>query len=181
MDEALRYPIGRFTQGPSDAVSPEQLRSAIEAIASLPAQLRAAVAGMTQDQLDTPYRDGGWTVRQTVHHLADSHMNSFIRFRLALTEDKPTVKPYSEKDWAELIDTRTADPALSLSIVDAMHARWVMLLRAMSPEEFRRPFVHPEYGERRLDWNTMLYSWHGQHHVAHITGLRDRMGWPPAE
>jgi hypothetical protein len=181
MDDSLRYPIGRFTVTPTDHMSPEQLRSGIDEIAALPARLRAAVSGLTHDQLETPYREGGWTVRQTVHHIADSHMNSFIRFRLALTEDKPTVKPYNEKDWAELIDTRTAAVSLSLSIIDAMHARWVMLLRAMSPEDFRRPFLHPDYGERRLDWNLLLYAWHGEHHVAHITRLRDRMAWASSQ
>lgn len=177
MDDALRYPLGRFKVTPADQISQEQLQAALEEIEDLPQQLRAALLDLDEAQLDTPYRDDGWTVRQTVHHIADSHMNSFIRFRLALTEDAPTVKPYNEKDWAELIDTRTADVALSLSIVDALHARWMLMLRAMSPDDFRRPFVHPQYGERRLDWNTMLYAWHGKHHVAHITRLRDRMGW----
>ena len=177
MDDALRYPIGRFAITPADHISPEQLRAAIDDIQALPDQLRAAVAGLGEQQLDTPYRDGGWTLRQTVHHIADSHMNSFIRSRLALTEDRPTVKPYNEKDWAELVDTRTADIALSIQLVDALHARWTIMLRAMSPDDFRRPFVHPEYGERRLDWNAMLYAWHGKHHTAHITRLRDRMGW----
>jgi hypothetical protein len=136
---------------------------------------------MTDEQLETPYRDGGWTVRQTVHHIADSHMNSYTRFRLALTEDKPTIKPYNEKDWAELIDARTGAIELSLSLIEAMHARWVMLLRSMAPEDFRRPFIHPEYGERRLDWNTLLYGWHCRHHLAHITRLRERMGWAVAQ
>jgi uncharacterized damage-inducible protein DinB len=162
---------------PADDISREQIRSAIEDIAELPAQLSAAVEPLSDDQLDTPYRDGGWTVRQTVHHIADSHMNSFIRFRLALTEDKPLVKPYNEKDWAELVDSRTADVRLSLSLVDALHARWVMLMRAMTGEDFLRPFLHPDYGERRLDWNLLLYSWHGKHHLAHITRLEARSGW----
>jgi hypothetical protein len=177
MDDALRYPIGRFTITPTDQISQEQLQSALDDIEQLPGQLRSAVAGLNEQQLEAPYRDGGWTVRQTVHHIADSHMNSFIRFRLALTEDRPTVKPYNEKDWAELIDTKTADIALSLSLVHGLHARWTMMLRAMSPEDFRRAFVHPEYGERALDWNAMLYGWHGKHHVSHITRLRERMGW----
>jgi hypothetical protein len=176
MDD-LRYPIGRFSVTPADEISREQIQAAIEEVADLPEKLRAAVAGLTADQLGTPYREGGWTVRQTVHHIADSHMNSFIRFRLALTEDKPGVKPYNEKDWAELPDSRTADVELSLSLVSSLHARWVMLLRTMSAEDFRRVFVHPEHGERRLDWNLLLYGWHGRHHVAHITGLRERMGW----
>jgi hypothetical protein len=107
-------------------------------------------------------------------------MNSFIRFKLALTEDKPLVKPYNEKDWAELIDGRTAAVGLSLSLVEALHERWVMLLRALTSEDFRRPFIHPEYGERRLDWNTLLYGWHGKHHLAHITRLQERMGWTSA-
>jgi hypothetical protein len=172
-----RYPLGRFSIKADDRISEDQIRDAIKEVEALPVDLRAAVKGMSAGQLDTPYRDGGWTVRQTVHHVADSHMNSFIRFRLALTEDKPTVKPYNEKDWAELVDTRTADVELSLSLVDALHARWVIMMRAMAMEDFRRPFVHPEHGERGLDWNAMLYAWHGKHHVAHITGLSDRMKW----
>jgi hypothetical protein len=177
MDDDLRYPLGRFQVTPADHISQEQLQVAVAEINGLPQQLRTAVLDLDGAQLDTPYRDGGWTVRQTVHHVADSHMNSVIRFRLALTEDGPTVKPYKEKDWAELIDAKTGDIAWSLSLVDALHARWILMLRAMSPEDFRRPFVHPEYGERRLDWNTLLYAWHGKHHVAHITRLRGRMGW----
>jgi hypothetical protein len=173
----LRYPIGKFNTGAADPISPEQIAAAIESIAALPAQLRKETAAMTEDQLDTPYRDGGWTVRQTVHHVADSHINSYIRFRLALTEDEPTIKPYDEKAWAELADARSADVNVSLTLIDSIHERWVMLLRSMAPDDFKRPFLHPENGVRRLDWNTLLYAWHGKHHLAHIAGLRERMGW----
>jgi uncharacterized damage-inducible protein DinB len=176
-----RYPIGKFNVTPADPISQQQIESAIDDIAALPAQLRAVVSALSAEQLDTPYRDGGWTVRQTVHHIADSHMNSFIRFRLALTEDKPTIKPYNEKDWAELVDARTADAELSLSLTEALHSRWIVMLRAMSSDDFHRVFVHPDYGERRLNWSTLLYAWHGKHHLAHIARLCDRMGWSPTQ
>lgn len=170
----LRYPIGKFTVDASSPISRSEVEGAIEQIAQLPSQLRAAISALPQPQLDTPYREGGWTVRQTVHHLADSHMNSYIRFRLALTEEKPTIKPYDEKAWAELIDARAAEVESSLRLIEALHERWVMLLRSMSPGDFERKFVHPEHGERRLDWNALLYAWHGRHHLAHIASVRER-------
>lgn len=171
----LSYPIGRFQ--PPEEITPTDVSTAVDHIATLPAELRAAVAGLTEAQLETPYRPEGWTVRQVVHHLADSHMNSYIRFRLALTEERPTVKPYDEKSWAELPDARAADVNVSLSLLDTMHERWVILLRAMKPEDWKRTFLHPEHGVRLLDWNALLYAWHGRHHVAHITSLRQRNGW----
>jgi hypothetical protein len=173
--EDLRYPIGRFE--PPASITTPQIKTAIDSIGALPAKIRGAVSGLNSDQLGTPYRDGGWSVSQTVHHVADSHMNSYIRFRLALTEEQPTIKPYDEKAWAELVDARTADVNVSLKLIEALHERWVMLLRSMSPADFKRPFLHPEHGVRLLDWNTLLYEWHGKHHMAHITGLRERMGW----
>jgi len=134
------------------------------------------VAGLSEPQLDTPYRPGGWTVRQVVHHVPDSHINSYVRFRLALTENEPTVKPYDESRWAELADSRTAHIETSLALLESLHERWVLLLRSLSPADFRRQFRHPELGAVSLEKNLALYAWHGRHHVAHITSLRERMG-----
>lgn len=173
-NQQLSYPIGRFAP-PAD-IGQEHVAAWIEEIAALPAKLRAAVDGLTDEQLDTPYRPGGWTPRQVVHHVADSHMNSYIRFKLALTEDKPTIKPYEEGAWALLADSK-AGVAVSLGLLDALHERWVLLLRSMTPEQFRLEFVHPESGANPLARATGLYSWHGRHHTAHITSLRERMGW----
>ncbi len=171
----LRYPIGPFRfQGNMTA---QDRREAIDALAEAPARLRAAVAGLSPQQLDTPYRPGGWTVRQVVHHLADSHMNSYVRFRLALTEEEPTLKPYDERRWAELSDARTAPIEISLALLESLHRRWVMLLRSLAPADFARRFRHPEHGLMTLEKNLALYAWHGRHHVAHITSLRERMGW----
>jgi hypothetical protein len=174
MDE-LRYPVGKFRF--PDAVSAGDLARFIEEIAQAPARLRAAVAGLDDAQLDTPYRPGGWTVRQVVHHVPDSHMNSYVRFRLALTEDDPVIKPYEEARWAELADARTMPIEPSLTLLESLHARWVPLLRSMSGAEWKRGFRHPELGPVRLDQNAALYAWHGRHHVGHVTALRERMGW----
>jgi hypothetical protein len=171
----LRYPIGKFDF--KQAVDPASIPALIGDIAALPANLRAATGGLNDEQLDTPYRPGGWNVRQTVHHVADSHMNSYVRLRLALTETEPTIRPYEEQLWAELLDARTAPVELSLQLLDSLHARWVMLLRSLPPADFSRCFRHPELGLVRLDTNLGLYSWHGKHHTAHITRLRERMGW----
>lgn len=133
---------------------------------------------MNEEQLDTPYRDGGWTVRQVVHHVADSHMNAYVRFRLALTEQEPVIKPYDEAAWAELADAKDAPPEISLALIDALHNRWTRLLRSMSGADFLKQFRHPELGAVPLEKNLALYAWHGKHHVAHITGLRERMQWP---
>ena len=170
-----RYPVGKFEkpEGYTDA----SRRAAIDEIAALPANLRKAVTGLTDTQLDTPYREGGWTVRQVVHHLADSHVNAYIRMRFTITEDKPTVKPYDENIWANLPDAKSGPVAHSLSILDGLHARWAALLRSRTAEEFNRAFVHPQYGERTLDWNVALYAWHSRHHAAHITELRKAKGW----
>ena len=146
-------------------------------IAALPDRIRAAVAGLSDSQLDTPYRDGGWTVRQVVHHVADSHMNGFIRVKLALTEDNPTIKPYDENRWASLADMRLP-VSVSLGLLDAIHARWVEIYRGMSSAEFGRTFFHPEHAQSMtLDQHVQDYAWHSRHHVAHITGLRERMAW----
>ena len=170
------YPIGRFT--PPAVVYPTLRTEAIEEIADLPAHLRKAVDGLTDAQLDTPYRSGGWTVRQVVHHLADSHMNAYIRLKLAITEHEPTIKPYNEADWARLVDSRLPI-APSLAILDGLHARWAELLRTLTTEDFARRWYHPEYPDapRTIDWLVQIYSWHCRHHVAHITGLRQRQGW----
>lgn len=171
----LRYPIGRFA--PADSYSAEARAASLAAIERLPDELRSAVRSLTEAQLDTPYRDGGWTVRQVVHHVPDSHLNAYARFKLALTEDEPTIKPYKEARWAELPDSR-AGPELSLVLLDALHRRWMLVLRGMCSADFARRLRHPEHDSLlTLDRMTALYAWHGQHHVAHITGLRERKGW----
>jgi uncharacterized damage-inducible protein DinB len=170
----LRYPIGRFS---AQAGGTAATRSAhIQALRLLPGQLRAAVSGLSDAQLNTPYREGGWTVRQTVHHLADSHANSFIRFKLALTEDWPTIKPYDEAAWARLADSETPIEG-SLMFIDALHERWVALLESMTEQDFQKGFVHPVNGRQNLERALAIYEWHGRHHTAHITGLRTRNGW----
>ncbi len=171
-----RYPIGKAqVEAELTAAQRAQL---IELIAQAPAELRAAVAGLSDEQLDTPYREGGWTLRQVVHHVPDSHMNAYVRFRLALTEEEPTIKPYAEARWAELTDARALPVEPSLQLLEALHERWVALLRSMSPEQFARGFVHPEYRRRSsLDQTLQVYAWHGRHHVAHVRMLRARKGW----
>jgi hypothetical protein len=155
----------------------EERRQAIEQIAEAPMRLREAVRGLSAEQLDTAYRPGGWTIRQVVHHVPDSHMNSYVRFKLALTEEEPIIRPYMEDRWAMLEDSRVTPLETSLALLDALHERWVMLLRLLSTEDFSRTFRHPDLGLVSLGRNTGLYAWHGRHHVAHITGLRERMGW----
>jgi uncharacterized damage-inducible protein DinB len=171
----LRYPVGKFQFPASISDSDRQLF--IEQIAETPANLRAALDGLTEHQMDTPYRPGGWTVRQVVHHLPDSHLNSYIRFRWALTEDDPAVKGYDEARWAELPDARTGPVEMSLKLLDALHVRWTALLRSLSKQDLARTFRHSELGPVPLDGALALYAWHGRHHVAHITALRHRMGW----
>ncbi len=171
----LRYPVGKFeTDG---KLSDAQRRDLIEGIAQTPAKLRAAIRGLSPEQLDTPYRPGGWTVRQVVHHVPDSHLNAYVRLKLALTEDVPTIKPYEQDRWAELEDARVTPVDVSLSLLDALHQRWVSLLRALDSADFARAFRHPELGVVTLDHQLALYEWHGRHHIAHITSLRERMGW----
>jgi hypothetical protein len=171
----LKFPVGHY-QAPT-TVSAEQRAGWIEEMANLPAKLKKAVAGLNDSQLDTPYRPGGWTVRQVVHHLPDSHLNSYTRFRLALTENSPLIKPYEEAAWAELNDARTAPIASSLTLLEGLHARFVLLLRSMTEADFAKTFTHPELGQKRLDWTLGLYAWHSLHHVAHINNLRSREGW----
>jgi uncharacterized damage-inducible protein DinB len=171
----LRYPIGKFTPVPS--LTPEQRAVCIEQVAAAPAQFRRAVAGLTDGQLDTPYRDGGWTVRQVVHHVPDSHMNAYVRFKLGLTEDTPAIKTYEEKDWAKTPEVAATPVDVSLSLLEALHVRWVTLLKRMKPADFARTVKHPEWGTPSLDTMLALYAWHGRHHTAHVTALRERMGW----
>ena len=175
MNEDLRYPVGRLQEeGPLGAARRLEL---IEQIAETPERLRAAIHGLDHRQLDTPYRPGGWTVRQVIHHVPDSHLNAYVRFKLALTEETPTIKPYAEALWAALPDTGRTAPEVSLTLLDALHKRWVILLRAMDDEGFARTLKHPELGLRTLDQMLALYAWHGRHHVAHVTSLREREGW----
>ncbi len=171
----LRYPVGEFSF--PESVSGQELAVFIHQIAETPARMRQAVAGLSDTQLDTPYRPGGWTVRQVAHHVPDSHINSYMRFRLALTEDDPVIKPYEEARWAELPDARSMPVEPSLALLENLHARWVPLLRSLSDAEWKRSFRHPALGPVRLEQNAALYAWHGRHHVAHITRLRERMGW----
>jgi hypothetical protein len=171
----LRYPIGRFQfEGP---LLPKQRQVLIDEIASTPEKMRAAVAGLAPEQLDTPYRADGRTVRQVVHHVPDSHLNSYCRFKLALTEDHPTIRAYDENLWANTKDARTAPVEMSLDLLDALHRRWVLFLRSFDDTDFLRTFYHPELGTVSVERNIALYAWHGRHHVAHITSLRERNGW----
>jgi hypothetical protein len=168
---SLRYPIGDFDQSQMDRTRD------IAAIAGLPSALRAAISGLSDAQLDTPYREGGWTVRQLVHHVADSHINAYVRIRLALTEDWPTIKPYAEAEWATLEDARTLPVEVSLALLESLHRRWVVLLESLAESDWARGYVHPEDGREPLETVAAIYSWHGRHHVAHVTELRKRMGW----
>ena len=171
----LRYPVGKYVK--CESLTPEQRAEVIAEIAATPKSLRDAVAGLSREQIDTPYRPGGWTVRQVVHHLPDSHMNSYVRLKLALTENGPTIKPYEEQLWAELADSRDTPVEVSLTLLEALHQRWVILLRSMKAEDFSRTLRHPVLGPMPVDNLVNIYAWHGRHHVAHITALREREGW----
>jgi len=173
--EQLRYPISRFQA--RAGLSSAERAALIGDIAGLPAALRAAVAGLTGEQLETPYRPGDWTVRQVVHHVADSHMNSYVRFKLAVTETEPTIKPYDEAAWAELDDATGEDIEVSLALLESLHRRWTRFLRSLRDEQLERVFIHPDLGRVTLDEAVQHYAWHGRHHLAHITRLRERMGW----
>lgn len=170
-----RYPIGKFSFPASTDES--QRNQLIEQIGNAPAALRAAVKGLNEEQVETPYRDGGWTVRQVVHHVPESHMNAYIRFKLALTEDEPTIKPYMEDRWSKTNEVRDTPLEVSLTLLDSLHERWVRLLRSLQPADWKRTFRHPELGTVSLEKNLALYAWHGRHHTAHVTELRNRMGW----
>ena len=174
MDD-LRFPVGTFHH--EGSVNDQQKQGFLDEIEQTPAKLRAAVGGLSDSQLDTPYRPDGWTVRQVVHHVPDSHLNSYVRFKLALTEDEPTIKTYAEDRWAELSDTKATPIEVSLVLLESLHHRWVRLLRSLTPEQWKRRFRHPELGPMTLEKTLALYAWHGRHHVAHITELRKRMSW----
>ncbi|HTR98932.1 MAG TPA: putative metal-dependent hydrolase [Bacteroidota bacterium] len=171
----LRYPVGKFSMPPT--VTPAERKAYIEELASAPRNLRQAVHGLNDAQLDTPYREGGWTVRQVVHHLPDSHVNAYIRFKLALTEEKPQIRTYEEALWAALPEAKSAPVELSLLFLETLHARWVAAERALPEESFRRTFRHPVLGDVALDQQLAHYAWHCRHHIAHITSLRKRMNW----
>jgi hypothetical protein len=171
----LRYPVGRLEMEPQ--LTDEARREMIDQIEQAPARLRAAVEGLTPEQLDTPYRPDGWTARQVAHHVPDSHMNGYVRFKLALTEDTPLIKTYEEAEWAKLPDTFSVPVEVSLVLLESVHQRWVPVLRSMSAADFERTLRHPDHGIINLNQLLCIYSWHGRHHVAHVTGLRERMGW----
>jgi hypothetical protein len=175
MSTDLRYPVGEF-RFPETVSAPER-DAFIQQIAETPERLRAALAGLDREQLDTPYRPGGWTVRQVAHHLPDSHLNSYVRFKLAVTENEPSIKGYDEAAWAELLDGKSASVEISLALLTSLHERWVMFLRSLTAEQYARGFIHSQLGRVRLDQNVALYAWHGRHHVAHIEALREREGW----
>jgi len=170
-----RYPVGKFSFDGN--MSAQQKAQCLDDIEQTPARLRAAVRGLNDQQLDTAYREGGWTVRQVVHHVPDSHMNSYVRFKLALTEDEPTIRPYMENLWAELPEAKSAPIELSLTLLESLHQRWMLALRGIKTEEWKRNLRHPEMGLLSLEKTLALYAWHGRHHVAHVTSLRERMGW----
>lgn len=170
-----RYPIGKFVK--PDVVTADDVAGYIRDLRAVPANLKAALAGLTDAQLDTPYRDGGWTVRQVVHHLPDSHVNAYVRHKLAATEDEPLVKTYEEPLWAQLPDAIGGPIGMSLDLLTGLHARWTAFLSSVPQETFDRFFRHPDLGRIRLGQNVALYAWHGRHHVAHVTALRERMGW----
>jgi len=175
----LRYPIGEFEwipPGNEEQMAKRRLHY-LDVLAKLPSDMRAAVRGLSAEQLDTPYRPEGWTVRQVVHHVPESHMNAYVRFKLALTEDNPTIKPYDEAAWARLPDVAITPVDISLELLAALHSRWVDVVRFMQPSDFERTLVHPERGVLTLDQMLAMYSWHSAHHTAHITSLRQRMGW----
>jgi hypothetical protein len=172
----VRYPIGPFSSV-GRTLTQEERAQLIHAIEGHPARMRAAVGGLDDAQLDTPYREGGWTSRQVVHHVVDSHVNAYVRFKLAVTEDHPTIRPYEEHVWAELPDGKSAPVDGSLAILDALHARWVSFLRGLSAEDFTRTLHYPDMGDVTVDFLLEMYGWHGPHHEAHVTSLRQRRGW----
>ena len=173
--EDSRYPIGRF-QMPQNATQEDRQRW-IEAIENAPGQLRQAVAGLSDEQLDTPYRPQGWTIRQVVHHITDSHLNGYVRTKWALTEDNPAIKTYKQTRWADSPEARSGDVELSLPLLESLHRRWTVVLHSFQTEDWSQTFQHPEWGTVPLDVNVALYAWHGAHHIAHITTLRERKGW----
>lgn len=175
MEDLLKYPIGKFS--PQESYTEKDIQSSISRIESLPGRLEAAIQGLDASQLDTPYRDGGWTVRQVIHHVPDSHMNAYIRFKWTITEETPLIKAYDEKAWAQTPET-SADPAISINFLKALHTKWVVLLKGMKPEHLKREFIHPDTKKNvPLMRLIAMYAWHGDHHLAHITELKKRKGW----
>jgi hypothetical protein len=171
-DDLLRYPIGKFTA--KDSYSTEELENFIERIENLPREIEKVINSMTVKQLDTPYRQGGWTARQVVHHIADSHTNAYVRFKWTITESTPTIKAYDEKAWAETAETKL-DPVISIDLLKALHAKWSALLRRLSPSDFQKEFLHPETNKHmRLDRMTAMYAWHGEHHFGHLKIVANR-------
>ena len=170
-----RYPIGKFSF--DGTLNEKQKAQFLDDIEQTPAWMEEAVRGLSEEQLDTPYRDGGWTVRQLVHHMPDSHVNSYVRFKLALTEDQPTIRPYMEDRWAELPEAKSAPIGLSQVFLRSLHSRWMLMLRGLQPADWKRTFHHPDNGSMNLEKSLALYAWHGRHHVAHITRLREKLGW----
>ena len=176
MTDDPRYPVGRF-EAPSGPLSEARRATLIAEVKAAPAALRAAFSGLTPAQIDTPYRSLGWTLRQVAHHVPDSHLNAYVRFRLGLTEDKPTIKTYAEDRWAELPEAKTAPVELSLDLLEALHRRFVLLLENISAAEWSRQLTHPDHGLVGLEWMLAMYAWHGRHHTGHVTSLRRRQGW----
>ena len=171
----LRYPIGKYIVQPFTDILLQQWLNDIK---FLPLHLENAILNLDDMQLETPYREGGWTIKQVVHHVADSHMNAYIRFKLGLTEDKPVIKPYDESAWAEMIDTKKIAINVSLTLLHALHVRWLEILKNMSGSDLEKTVIHPEHKKEMTIWELLgMYAWHGKHHVAHITGLRARMSW----
>ena len=174
--DSRRYPIGLYE--PAEPITEDIINANISNFKALPTDLRSETVGLTGKQLDTPYREGGWTIRQVIHHIPDSHMNGYIRFKWALTEDSPLIKAYFEERWAVLPDAKSADPEYSLHLLESIHNRWALLLESMIPAQFDRQYKHPETDQfHSLRWALGLYTWHGRHHLAHITSLKQRMGW----
>jgi len=179
MDETelnqLRYPIGKFT--PPKSITAEMINEYINTIEDSPAKYREAVRNFTDEQLDTQYRPGGWTVRQVIHHVPDSHINSYVRFKLGLTEDSPAIKTYDEAKWAEINDSKDTPVEVSLQLLESLHKRWVVILKSMTQKDFEKTVTHPEWGKIRLDYMLAIYDWHCKHHLAHILSLKKRMAW----
>ncbi len=171
----LRYPIGKFRYNADAAV--KSRKESIRELETLPEKLRAAVSGFNEEQFNTPYREEGWTVKQVINHIADSHLNAYIRLKLALTEDNPVIKPYNQTDWGWLADSQLTPAAVSLILIESLHTRWCILLNSLDEKEFNRTYVHPESGQLNIEYLVSLYAWHSKHHTAHITSLRKRMGW----
>jgi hypothetical protein len=174
--EELKFPIGRFEK--PDTITKEQITQWIDAISAFPTRLNTAVSNLTEEQLDTPYRPEGWTIRQVVHHCADGHMNSLIRLKLALTENEPIIKPFDEVSWAELADSKNMPIAPSLKMIEGIHARWTALLNLLTQEHYNRSFIHPDHNNKiRIDEYIAMYAWHSNHHLAHITTTKERNNW----